>query len=144
MRGRNSDINRRTFVQSAALPALCAAGGYRHAQAAGSLSRREAQFYEKLPNKKIRCKLCPRECVIDDRERGYCGVRENQGGTYYTLVHPAPAQFTLTRSKRSRCSTSIPALSPFRWPRPAATSIANSARTGKSRKSAPSKCEARK
>lgn len=47
----------------------------------------EAQFYEKLPYKKTRCKLCPRECVIDDRERGYCGVRENRGGTYYTLVH---------------------------------------------------------
>jgi pyruvate formate lyase activating enzyme len=48
---------------------------------------REAGFYEKLPNKKIKCKLCPRECVIDDRERGYCGARENRGGTYYTLVH---------------------------------------------------------
>ncbi len=48
---------------------------------------REAQFYEKQPNRKIKCKLCPRECVIDDRERGYCGVRENRGGTYYTLVH---------------------------------------------------------
>jgi len=48
---------------------------------------REAKFYEKLPFKKIKCKLCPRECVIDDKERGYCGVRENRGGTYYTLVH---------------------------------------------------------
>lgn len=48
---------------------------------------REAKFYDKLPHKKIKCKLCPRECVIDDRERGYCGVRENRGGVYYTLVH---------------------------------------------------------
>jgi pyruvate formate lyase activating enzyme len=48
---------------------------------------REAQFYEKLQYKKIKCKLCPRECVIDDRERGYCGARENHGGKYYTLVH---------------------------------------------------------
>ncbi len=47
----------------------------------------EARFYEKLPHKKIKCVLCPRECVIDDWERGYCGVRENRGGTYYTLVH---------------------------------------------------------
>jgi pyruvate formate lyase activating enzyme len=43
---------------------------------------REAKFYEKLPYKKTKCKLCPRECVIDDQERGYCGVRENRGGTY--------------------------------------------------------------
>lgn len=48
---------------------------------------REAQFYERLPGKRIKCKLCPRECVIDDRERGYCGVRENRGGKYYTVVH---------------------------------------------------------
>jgi len=47
----------------------------------------EAKFYDKLPHRKIQCKLCPRECVIDDRERGYCGVRENRGGKYYTLVH---------------------------------------------------------
>ena len=47
----------------------------------------EAAYYEKLPNRKIKCVLCPRECVIDDRERGYCGVRENRGGVYYTLVH---------------------------------------------------------
>jgi pyruvate formate lyase activating enzyme len=47
----------------------------------------EAQFYQKLPNRKIKCKLCPRECTVGDKERGYCGVRENRGGVYYTLVH---------------------------------------------------------
>ena len=47
----------------------------------------EARYYEKLPNRKIKCVLCPRECVIDDQETGYCGVRENYGGTYYTLVY---------------------------------------------------------
>ena len=47
----------------------------------------EARFYEKLQNKKIKCKLCPRECTVGDRERGYCGVRENHGGRYYSLVH---------------------------------------------------------
>jgi len=47
----------------------------------------EAHFYERLPNKKIKCKLCPRECTVGDRERGYCGVRENRDGVYYTLVH---------------------------------------------------------
>lgn len=50
----------------------------------------EARYYEKLPHRKIRCRLCPRACVIDDLERGYCGVRDNRGGTYYTLVHSRP------------------------------------------------------
>ena len=47
----------------------------------------EARFYQKLQNRKIKCKLCPRECTVGDKERGYCGVRENRGGIYYTLVH---------------------------------------------------------
>ena len=47
----------------------------------------EAKYYQKQPNRKIKCVLCPRECVIDDRERGYCGARENRGGVYYSLVH---------------------------------------------------------
>jgi pyruvate formate lyase activating enzyme len=47
----------------------------------------EAKFYQKLQNSKIKCKLCPRECTVGDKERGYCGVRENRGGTYYSMVH---------------------------------------------------------
>lgn len=51
---------------------------------------KEAMYYEKLPEEHIRCKLCPKECVIGDRERGWCGVRENRKGTYYSLVHSNP------------------------------------------------------
>ncbi len=40
--------------------------------------------------KKFAARLCPRECVIDDRERGYCGVRENREGIYYSLVYARP------------------------------------------------------
>ncbi len=54
---------------------------------------REARFYEKLQHSQVRCKLCPRKCVIDDHERGYCGVRENQDGVYYTLVYSRPCTF---------------------------------------------------
>ncbi len=54
------------------------------------LGIREASWYEKLDEKRVECKLCPRGCVVDDFERGYCGVRENRGGTYYTLVYGRP------------------------------------------------------
>jgi pyruvate formate lyase activating enzyme len=50
----------------------------------------EADWYEKLEGKQVRCVLCPRKCVVADRERGYCGVRENRDGTYFTLVHSRP------------------------------------------------------
>jgi len=52
-----------------------------------NLSRVEARYYEKLPDREIKCTLCPRYCHLGDKERGYCGVRENDGGTYYTLVY---------------------------------------------------------
>jgi pyruvate formate lyase activating enzyme len=82
-------MDRRQFLQTATLPSLAVCAGGRDAAAAESDApfTVEARYYEKLPYRKIKCKLCPRECVIDDRERGYCGVRENHGGTYYTLVH---------------------------------------------------------
>jgi pyruvate formate lyase activating enzyme len=47
----------------------------------------EARYYQKLEDREIECRLCPRFCRLGDLERGYCGVRENQGGTYYTLVY---------------------------------------------------------
>jgi pyruvate formate lyase activating enzyme len=100
---RSSAIDRRLFLKGAALlglAAACPAGILRSTRAqAGRDSRDEARFikeahyYEKLPHKKIRCTLCPRECVIDDMERGYCGVRENRGGVYYTLVHSRPCTY---------------------------------------------------
>ncbi|MCJ7507980.1 MAG: AmmeMemoRadiSam system radical SAM enzyme [candidate division Zixibacteria bacterium] len=52
-----------------------------------NLSWVEAKYYDKLQNREIQCQLCPRECKVGDRERGYCGVRENRGGIYYTLVY---------------------------------------------------------
>ena len=91
--------DRRCFLKAASLPCFAAcAGAFAGVPLAARAFAgapadpdaqfiREAQFYEKQPYKKIKCKLCPRECVIDDRERGYCGARENRGGTYYTLVH---------------------------------------------------------
>jgi len=54
------------------------------------LSHVEAKYYKKLDHKEIECELCPRKCKVGDRERGYCGCRENQNGIYYTLVHSYP------------------------------------------------------
>lgn len=53
----------------------------------GKLSHVEAKYYKKLEHKEIECQLCPRKCKVGDRERGYCGVRENRKGVYYTLVY---------------------------------------------------------
>lgn len=52
-----------------------------------NLSKVEARYYQQLPDREIECLLCPRFCKLGDKERGYCGVRENIGGKYYTLVY---------------------------------------------------------
>ena len=59
----------------------------------GRLSHIEAKYYKKLEHKEIECQLCPRKCRVGDRERGYCGVRENQKGGYYTLVYGLAPSF---------------------------------------------------
>ena len=46
---------------------------------------KEAMFYERLTNGAVRCKLCPRYCVISDGERGYCGTRLNRDGILYAV-----------------------------------------------------------
>ena len=53
-------------------------------------SKVEAAHWQALDSKKVKCVLCPRECSVADMERGWCGVRENQGGKYYTLVYGRP------------------------------------------------------
>ena len=97
----NAIINRRKFIKTGTLagcaalcPFLLSAGkSYANSGSDDSIFIREASYYEKLDHKKIRCLLCPRECVVDDRERGYCGVRENRDGTYYTLVYARPCTY---------------------------------------------------
>ncbi len=48
---------------------------------------------------KVRCGLCPHECLIAEGKRGLCGVRENRQGVLYALtyglassVHPDPIE----------------------------------------------------
>jgi len=48
---------------------------------------KEAMLYEQLPEQRVHCHLCAHECTIADDRRGVCYVRENRGGTLYTLVY---------------------------------------------------------
>ena len=73
-------------------------GGIQNACAfdsAAGLSSVEARYYKKLEEGGIECGLCPRKCRITDLERGYCGVRENRGDVYYTLVYGRPCSMNI-------------------------------------------------
>jgi len=87
-------MERREFLKATGTAGLLACSGWASTPGLGyvftesaNLSRVEARYYKKLPDQEIECSLCPRNCRLGERERGYCGVRENIGGTYYTLVY---------------------------------------------------------
>ena len=50
----------------------------------------EALLYEKQADKSVRCKLCRHNCHIREGKRGICMVRENRGGTLFSIFwgHP--------------------------------------------------------
>jgi pyruvate formate lyase activating enzyme len=48
---------------------------------------REALFYEKTANNQVQCGLCRFRCIIAEGRRGICNVRENRGGSLYSLVY---------------------------------------------------------
>jgi len=48
---------------------------------------REALFYEKLPDDRVRCSLCERRCEIPQGLKGFCKTRININGRLYTLVY---------------------------------------------------------
>lgn len=48
---------------------------------------KEASYYQSLEDAKVRCGLCPNQCLIGEGECGSCGVRENRGGKLYSLIY---------------------------------------------------------
>jgi len=49
--------------------------------------KKPAKFWNALPDKKVQCTLCPRNCVISPGKIGFCSARKNEGGGLYTLVY---------------------------------------------------------
>ncbi len=56
---------------------------------------KEAQFYEKIKGGKVKCLLCPHECVISDGKRGICRIRENRDGRLIALTFERPASLQM-------------------------------------------------
>ena len=56
----------------------------------GLVRPRVASYWESLDGNLVRCGLCPRRCVVPPGGRGYCEVRENRDGVYYTLTYGNP------------------------------------------------------
>ncbi len=48
---------------------------------------KEAMFYEKRGDGKVRCQLCAHNCIIGSGNVGVCGVRRNIDGKLYSLIY---------------------------------------------------------
>ncbi|MDK2892803.1 MAG: pyruvate formate lyase activating enzyme [Methanohalophilus sp.] len=48
---------------------------------------KEAMFYEKLDDLKVRCNLCNHRCKIAEGKTGICRVRQNREGVLYSLIY---------------------------------------------------------
>ncbi|HMA67427.1 MAG TPA: AmmeMemoRadiSam system radical SAM enzyme [Desulfosalsimonadaceae bacterium] len=51
---------------------------------------REAEFYEKLPDGRVMCGICPNGCTLDTGDRSVCRSRVNMDGKLYTLAYGNP------------------------------------------------------
>ncbi len=56
----------------------------------GFLRRKVSPYFTALKDGRIQCDLCPRLCQVEKGKRGYCRVRENIDGQYYSLVYGNP------------------------------------------------------
>lgn len=107
---KKEDLSRRDFIRRSIMGAAgaCLLSGLGGLGIAKSLSKKDesnavkssisgderfvadAKFWEPLGGNRIRCKLCPMQCVVPEGGRGICEVRENREGKYKTLVYSRP------------------------------------------------------
>jgi pyruvate formate lyase activating enzyme len=121
------DVTRRVFLKRATF-SLCALGSSCFPFSANKLFAsntafasepldasylKEVSFYKKLKDLKIECGICPKKCVIADLERGYCGNKENRGGTYYSLVYSQPCAVHVDPIEKKPLFHCLPATNAF-------------------------------
>ncbi len=51
---------------------------------------REIDFYERLPDKRIQCFVCPLHCVLNEGETCFCRTRTNVDGKLYSRAYNNP------------------------------------------------------
>jgi pyruvate formate lyase activating enzyme len=56
---------------------------------------REAEFYEKLNDNAVQCRLCNHFCLIKNDDSGICGVRKNKNGRLFSLVYGYPVALNI-------------------------------------------------
>src|SRR3990172_8043587 len=56
----------------------------------GLIKTKLTPHFTSLGGGEVQCELCPRRCRVAKGKRGFCRVRENREGKYYSLVYGNP------------------------------------------------------
>ena len=56
----------------------------------GLIKTKLSPYFTSLSGGEIQCELCHRRCHVSKGKRGFCRVRENRDGKYYSLVYGNP------------------------------------------------------
>ena len=67
----------------------------------GLIKTKLSPYFTSMPGGEICCELCPKGCQVSKGKRGYCGVRENRGGKFYSLVYGIPCAIHLDPIERN-------------------------------------------
>ena len=51
--------------------------------------------WQKLPDGRVQCDICPRECILRDGQRGFCFVRANQGNEIVLTTYGRSSGFCI-------------------------------------------------
>jgi pyruvate formate lyase activating enzyme len=55
----------------------------------------KAQYFQPLSGKKVKCQLCPHNCIIADKNTGRCRVRKNIDGILYSENYAFPVAINI-------------------------------------------------
>ena len=73
----------------------------------------EARWYSVLADKRVRCGLCPRECVIADMQSGFCAVRKNVEGKLYSAAYGFPVALQIDPIEKKPFAQFMPGTKTF-------------------------------
>ena len=79
----------------------------------GLVKSKLSPFFTSLGGGEIRCELCPRRCRVSRGQRGFCRVRENRDGKYYSLVYGNPCAVHLDPIEKKPFFHLLPATNSF-------------------------------
>ena len=86
-----------------------------HAQMAkkGLIKTKLSPYFTSLDGGEIQCDLCPKRCRVPKGKRGFCRVRENREGKYYSLVYGNPCAVHLDPIEKKPLFHVLPASASF-------------------------------